>query len=367
MRWALACIVLLTGCHRTTVPPRTMHLQIAVGPDLRRQPDWRDRIASRIRSASEMFSPLNLQLEVATVSEWEPDPNQPLERNRWRLAGFHSSGDWIELGFYGSVQPAVEPGLAVPFDPRVIVCDIAGAPEERQAAAVAHEIGHVFGAWHPQEGGSVMSLPPAAKFDSTATAVLQASRTVDLRQGASSLNAEAVKSIQKIWTDAKAEPSTNPFYRFYANNGGELFLRGNRAEAVENFKNALKYAPDAVRGHIDLGNSLLATRDYLEAADEFQKAAKLDPHAAAAQSGLAAALIGSGHREEGMQALTTNIRNNPGDPAAHANLGVVLVGMPGHLDEGIAELREALRINPNFDSAKRSLNAALEAKNQGRK
>ena len=44
--------------------------------------------------------------------------------------------------------------------------------------------------------------------------------------------------------------------------------------------------------------------------------------------------------------------------------------MPGRLDEGITELRESLRINPNGRNAeaiKRSLDLALDAKNKGKK
>ena len=368
MRWVLVSALVLTGCHKSApVAPRVLHLQIAAGPDLRRQPDWRGRIESRVRAASELFLPLNLELEAATVSEWEPDPNLAPERNRWRLAGFHSSGDWIELGFYGSAQPGSEPGLAVPFDSRALVFEIAGAPEAQQAAAIAHEVGHVLGAWHAPEGGSVMSLPPGKKLDPRAAAVIHAGRGVDLRQGASSLDANAVKQIQQVWTDAKIEPTTNPLYRFYTALGAEQFARGNRAGARQSFRSAVEFGPDVAKAHTDLGNAQLGTRDYLDAADEFRKAAKLDPHSTAAQTGLAAALIGAGQRSEGMQALASTVRLNPGDPSAHANLGVVLVSTPGRLDDGIAELREALRINPNLDSAKRSLDAALQAKSKGRK
>jgi tetratricopeptide (TPR) repeat protein len=361
MRWALVCALLLCGCHKP-VPPRILHVQVAAGPDFRRQTNWRDLIASRIRAASEIFRPLNLQLEMAGVSEWEPDPQLPPEVLRWTLAGFHPSGDWINLGFYGSAQQESEPGLSVPFDSRVLVYNISGAPETRQTAALAHQVAHVLGAWHTRDGGWLMSLPPGEKIDASARACLEATRQVDLRQGAAGLDANALARLQKLFADSKASSAMNPLYRYYSATGTEALRRGLRADVEANFKQAAKFAPDVSKAHIDLGNSRLATRDYSDAVDEFRAAVKLDPHSPAAMSGLAAALMGSGHRDEAVQALANTVRMNPADPTAHANMGVVLASMPGHLDEGIAELREALRIDPNSKIAKRSLDAALEAK-----
>lgn len=290
----------------------------------------------------------------------------PPEGARWSLAGFHSSGDWINLGFLGSAQQANEPGLAIPFDPRVLVFNITGAPENRQVAALAHELGHVFGAWHAQEGGFVMSLPPGEKMDPVATSLLEATRTVDFRQGPAGFSKDAVDRIQKVWANSKADGAVNPLYRSYASVGAEFFRLRSRVDAEANFAKAANFAPDLARAHIDLADTQLSNREYQEAADEFRKAIKLDAHSGAALSGLAAALVGGGHRDQAVQPLTQSVRLNPSDPAAHANLGVVLVSTPGHLDEGIAELREALRINPNLPPVKRSLDAALEAKSKGK-
>jgi Tfp pilus assembly protein PilF len=366
MRWLLVCAVFLSGCHKAP-PPRLLHIQVAAGPEVRQQPGWRDRIDSRIRVVSEMFKPADLQFEMAGASEWEPDLQQPPEVNRWRLEGFHSSGDWIELGLYGSAQPGAEPGLAVPFDPRVLVYDIPGGDEAKKAAALAHELGHIFGAWHAQAGGSVMSLPPGSKLDDTAISCLRVTRLIDFRRGAPSMNADTEKSLQKIWTAAKPEAASNPLYRFYSSMGLESFRRGLRADAEEHFVKAASYAPGLARAHLDLANTELGNREYLEAVEEFRAAFKLDSHSSAALSGMAAALVGAGKRDEAMQMLAKNIQLNPGDSAAHANMGVVLVGTPGRLDDGIAELREALRINPNSESVKRSLDAALQAKSKGNK
>jgi len=357
---------MLCGCHKP-LPPRIVHIQVAAAPDFRQQANWRDLVAGRVRAASELFRPLDIQLELGGVSEWEPNPSMAPEAIRWTLAGFHSSGDWINLGFFGSAQQANEPGLAVPFDPRVLVFHIAGAPEARQAAALAHELGHVFGAWNSNEGGFVMSLPPGEKMDAAATSLLKVTRTVDFRQGPAGFSKDLVDRIQKVWADSKAGPATNPLYRSYSGGGIEALRLGSRRTAEEELAKAAKFGPDVAKAHIDLADAELANREYSDAADEFRKAIKMDAHSGAALSGLAAALVGAGHREEAVQPLVQNVRMNPSDAGSHANLGVVLVTTPGHLDEGIAELREALRINPKLDPVKRSLDAALEAKSKGRK
>jgi Tfp pilus assembly protein PilF len=49
---------------------------------------------------------------------------------------------------------------------------------------------------------------------------------------------------------------------------------------------------------------------------------------------------------------------SPGNAEAHNNLGALLV-QSGAADEGIAHLREALRLRPDFEDARDSLAAAL--------
>lgn len=365
MRRLLFCALLLVGCHRT--PPRVLHVQVAAGPELRRQTGWRDLVAARLRAVSAIFEPLAVQFVPATVSEWEPDPKQSPEANRRILAGFHDSGNWIELGFYGSRQADGEPGLAVPFDPRVLVFDVPSASEAQQAANLAHELGHLFGAWHPQGGGSVMSLPAGKELDRDAKSCLRLTRSVDLLHGASSLDADTVRRIQKLWTASKDGASSNPFYRFYSGLGLEEISRGLRPQAVEDFTKAAQFGPGLAIAHVDLGNVELASHEYLEAADEMRKALALDPGSSAAMSGLAAALLATGHRDEALQLLAKSVKMNPGDPRLHANLGVVLVGAPGRMKDAIAELREALRIDPGNAAIRHSLDLALAARKQRRK
>jgi len=365
MRRVVCCALLLAGCYRP--PPRVLHVQVAVGPELRRQTGWRNLVSARLRALSAIFEPLALRFEVANISEWEPDPKQSLEANRRILAGFHASGDWIELGFYGSRQADGEPGLAVAYDPRVLVFDDPGAGETQQAAGLAHEIAHLLGAWHAHSSGSLMSLPPGTELDRGTMSCLRLTRSVNLSRGPSGLDAATLQRLQELWTASKAEASTNPFYRFYTSRGLEAVARGLPSQAEEDFTKAEHFAPGLAIAHVDLGNVELAAHEFLAAADEMRKALALDPKSSGAMNGLAAVLVVTGHRGEAIEWLAKSVQLTPGDPRVHANMGVVLANTPGRIDDAIAELREALRLDPGNAAMRHSLDLALAARQQGRR
>ena len=89
------------------------------------------------------------------------------------MAGSQNDGSWIFLGFTVPPQGAVEPGIAVPFDARILMFDYPDRTEEENAANLAHELTHAFGAWHSSDPRSVMHLPPGTDFDPTAAACLR--------------------------------------------------------------------------------------------------------------------------------------------------------------------------------------------------
>jgi tetratricopeptide (TPR) repeat protein len=343
-----------------------LHIQVAAGPEIRQEAGWRDLIAGRVHAVSHLFGPLNIQCTLAGVSAWEPDRKLPLEVNRRALAGYHGGGDWIDAGIYGPGPAGGEPGLAVPFDSRVLIFEQPGASENQRAAALAHEIGHILGAWHAHAADSVMDLPPGGKLDDATASVLSLTRSVNFLQGPSSLTAEAVARLQKNWTAAQEQPADNPFYRFYSSRGMEELVEGLRVPAEGDFTKAGQFAPALAQAHLDLGKAELANRDYIEAVEELRRALTLDYGSGEAMGGLGAALIATGHSDEGLQLLVKSVKMNPGDSKAHATMGGALLRLPGRMDEGIAEIREAARIDPGNTVFERSLEQALAARQQGR-
>jgi hypothetical protein len=365
-RLLLFCALLLfCGCHRTA-PPRVLQLRVAVGPEIRRHPDWRNLVTRRVRAAAQIFAPAGLEFELTAVTEWDPPANIQPELRRWLLSGTRT-GDQMDVGLCGVTAAGGEPGIAVPYDPRVLVFDVNGASETRQAVYLAHELGHALGAWHVRNDESIMNLPPGSRLDRGTAACIRLMRSHDWRTGAEGLDSVTTNSVQKLWTDAKADPPSNPLYRSYTSEGTESLAGGDRRGAEEYLLQAVRFAPQVASAHTALGNTELQNREYLGALDEFRKAVKLDPSSPGALTGLAAALLANGRRAEAIDVLASAAKANPRDSRAIGNLGTVLAGTPGRLDDGIAALRRALNIDPTNQPVKTALDAALARKGQGAK
>jgi len=76
-------------------------------------------------------------------------------------------------------------------------------------------------------------------------------------------------------------------------------------------------------------------------------------------------LANLGNRSEAEQQLREAIRIEPDFAEAHNDLGMMLV-MRGKTEEGILEFREALRLKPKYAAANHNLSLALEYQSRKR-
>jgi len=359
----------LAGCQRSAVPPpRLLHIRAAADAAFRRRPNWQEVIGSRVVAVSRVFErAAAIRCEVSGTVEWSPDPAATVDKKRRELEGTQSDGDSIFVGFTAPPDHADEPGSAVPFDARVLVFDFPEKSEQVNVSNLAHELAHVFGAWHSADAKSLTHLPPGNDFDSNALACLRLTRSVDFRTGIGGLDKGTLDRVVKLWSDSKLEPASNPVYRAWSEMGYELVTRGLAQPAVEPLAKAARLAPGEARIHSALGTTLVVLRRFSEAASEFRTLTEITPQSAGAFNNLAFALLQSQQTEEALAALRKASRIEPANANLHANIGITLSRLPGHLDEAIEELRQAVRINPNDESAKLALNAVLEARSKGRK
>jgi tetratricopeptide (TPR) repeat protein len=345
--------------------PRVLRVLVSADPKFRERPHWRDVISSRIHEVSAMYdSAFGIRLELAGVNEWSLDGQVPPEPKRRRLGGSNSDGNVILLGFTEPADTGLEPGIAMAFDPRVLVFDYPARSEEQNQIILAHELAHLFGAWHSQEGSSILHLPPGSSFDSNARKVIRLTRLAGFSAGAAGLNRETVQRFNELFAATKADSASNPLFQAYLFIGHELWSTGHHEEAIEPLSQATAFAPRDVNAHFMLGRSNLLMKRFPDAAFQFRQVVALDPRHAPAWNSLGGALVQMGDLEQALAAFQKALEIDPSNQTIRANLGAARVRVPGQLDLGIAELQGVLRDDPDQKDAADALKYALDVKHR---
>jgi tetratricopeptide (TPR) repeat protein len=152
----------------------------------------------------------------------------------------------------------------------------------------------------------------------------------------------------------------------------EVRLAGGEDELISALKSAKVTKPATVdpaaqarqaevRQHVARGAELKHKMQFAEAEQEYRAALLFDPHNADLYDGLAFVLFCQKKWDDAASAAREAIRINPNTDTAHFHLGLVF-GSKGDADGEIVEYREALRLNPDNDLAHFDLAIALGRK-----
>jgi tetratricopeptide (TPR) repeat protein len=153
------------------------------------------------------------------------------------------------------------------------------------------------------------------------------------------------------------------------NRGVALLVLDRIDEAIDSFNQALAVEPDSPETLNDLGAALTKQGRWDAAVGDFDAAVRLRPGFSDAHRNLGQALMKSGRMHDAVQSLRTAVRLNPKDADAHNMLGFTLINSeyvnmngvqsPQVLAEAVAEVREAVRIDPGLVSAQENLGRLL--------
>ena len=182
-----------------------------------------------------------------------------------------------------------------------------------------------------------------------------------------------------LWSDVVAKNQNS--YRAHINLGLALNQRGNKTDAIIQFRKALSLNPYSSSAHNDLGivlkdtghldeaiaqyyealqyNSAYAEAHYnlgiayseqghnQLAINHYLDAIKIDPYYTKAHFNLGNTLARQGDQEKAIYHYRKVIEQDRESADAHNNLGIALADQ-GKLDEAIMQFNETIRINPQY-------------------
>ena len=136
--------------------------------------------------------------------------------------------------------------------------------------------------------------------------------------------------------------------------------RGEDTEALKSARRAVAVAPEHFDAQFILGRASYGVGDSAAAVGAFRAALKLKPDDPRSLFFLATALESAGNTDAALAAYRDLVRRQPQAAEGHLGLGVLLIKRGGsEAQQGIEELRTAVRIDPNQYEAQVTLGRAL--------
>lgn len=148
---------------------------------------------------------------------------------------------------------------------------------------------------------------------------------------------------------------TYPNYTEAYNDMGSCYLRlNNYDKALEMYAKADECSPTYAESRFNAGLVYMRKKDYVNAKRKFEEALRIRPDYIKAKDNLAQTLFYLGDYENAIKHMRELVSVDPSNPIHHFNLGAMLKNT-GKLEEAKAEFEEALKLNPNYEEAKREL------------
>jgi tetratricopeptide (TPR) repeat protein len=172
---------------------------------------------------------------------------------------------------------------------------------------------------------------------------------------------EDYRSVVALYRDTVAKRPGNAYA--HNNLGQALLLAGRSAEAVEEFRVALRLSPLRAMAHTHLAAALAKLGRTDEAVAEAEAALRENPNYAEARYNLATGLLRRHQTAAAIGEFEAALRLRPGYAEAACNLGVALL-QAGRPIDAIRRLEEALRLKPDYSEAHFNLGVALQQQGQ---
>lgn len=340
---------------------RVVRVRLAATQVVRARPDWQAMAAARLRTVSQLYSQTSgVRFDLADAIAWDVPDDLDLDAARERLkSDVPREGVDLLLALVGPAGTSLRLGSTVPFASAAVVVDFPDRTEAANAAVLAHELGHLFGAVHVASTSSVMhETASASSFDLRSARVLRTTRNIDFAAGLGRAAPTVVADLEARYAKALGFEAPADRAKVAAVIAESLRADGHQQPAIEKFRDALRLNPDDTGIRVRFAQVLEMTGDTEGAMTELERVLRSAPDDVNAHNrlGMLLALRDPERAEREFEAV---IRLRPDEPAAYVNLASVLAPQFGALPRAIAALRKAERLAPQSSAVRTRLEEAL--------
>ncbi len=248
-------------------PNRIITLRIAADEEFRAKGIWRRNLNAWITAVNRSFeSAFSISWQVADIVNWHSDDQ--IRDVRAMIASLrHTVGTGpaeVLLGLSG--QAVGSAGAGMPFrDVAVAVRHSVSGYD--MPVVIAHELGHLFGAWHVADPRSVMFAAGARtlRFDAITHDLIQLMRDFDFGTGVLGIDGPTAFRISRIFARGHMAGAVNPLASAWATEGRDALLRRDTHRALTSFWRAARHAPTWGANRALFSRALFAAGDYRHA------------------------------------------------------------------------------------------------------
>jgi Flp pilus assembly protein TadD len=323
-------------------------------------PEWQGVVESRFQEVNRMYqrNGTGVRWKVLDSSQIDPTSNIPGLDNRRAAMALHLDRPTDIFVILTGVHEGNKTGSVNPFTRVAVVVDYPDKSDSLNARSMAHELAHLFGA--PQDPAWFETLmgdkPESNKFSPRTLTLIRRMRSYPFVEGIDALSRSSwEKRVLAAASEDDVAAHGNPMGHAHTVLGMALINERRIEPAVAQFRAAVDADPRNKTFHLNLAEAYTRDGQYDLALVQCREAVRLAPNDALAHSGLAA-LLGLGHQPEAaLEELRTAIRLDPNNVQNQVLLGFEYAGMFGHLDDAVATLQEAARVDPNSHIAQTGL------------
>ena len=283
-------LILIFGNCSQASDLRIIKIHLLYDKEFISNPIWEENINKRFTEINKFYNDkFDLHWEISKKSKYDfegdfKNISDVFSKFRDRIISvLNNSDEEIIICIIGKDIPGK--GIAGVFSRLVMISDSSHLKDRDSGVIIAHELGHLFGAWHSRKADDLMYQRGARHYKAgvETTSMIKLMRNYNFNVSSLLNNPKLLKRISRLYgrfhARSEADPTVrryslnevNPVARLYADQGIIHLKNKNYIKAVKAFENSVKYDGGWGKNRILLAKAYYEVSRYNESFLEYSR------------------------------------------------------------------------------------------------